>query len=72
MKTEKNDFTFEYKGRGHYRVVYTSPTTRMSWAVVTDNMPLIDATKNQESPKLKDLSALKALCKRGNVKFRNA
>lgn len=59
------DFTFNYSGYGHYRVIYTSPVTFKSWSALCDCMPLIDATKNAEEPKKKDLEALKRFCKRG-------
>ena len=57
------DFKFEFAGYGHYKVTYTSPATGREWQTVTNNMPLIDATKNTENPKLKDLEALKFICK---------
>lgn len=58
------DFQFMPAGYGHYRVTYTSPNTGKSWSITTSNMPLIDATKNAENPKRKDLELLKKLCKR--------
>lgn len=66
MKTriKITDFRFQFSGHGHYKVTYTSPVTGKSWSKVTDNMPLIDATKNEECPLKKDLIALKRLCKR--------
>lgn len=65
MKTKISitDFTFQIAGYGHYRVTYTSPTTGKQWSTTTNNMPLIDATKNEDEPKIKDLVALKRLCK---------
>ena len=59
----KTDFTFTFSGYGHYKVRYTSPVTNKHWEVVTSNMPLIDLTKNEDSPKIKDLTILKTLCK---------
>ena len=58
------DFQFMPAGYGHYKVTYTSPNTGKSWSATTSNMPLIDATKNAENPKRKDLEQLKRLCKR--------
>jgi hypothetical protein len=58
-----NDFTFKFAGYGHYTVTYTSPKTRKEFTTTTSNMPLIDATKNNDSPKIKDLNKLKKLCK---------
>ena len=66
MKTTKisiNDFSFSFSGYGHYKVTYTSPVTGKSWSTVTNNMPLIDATKNADEPKRKDLEELKYLVK---------
>lgn len=62
-KTTISDFTFEFTGHGHYKVTYTSPVTGKKWAIVTNNMPLIDATKNAEIPKQRDLEILKCTCK---------
>ena len=49
------DFSFLPSGYGHYKVTYTSPATRKSWTATTNDMPLIDATKNADDPKRKDL-----------------
>lgn len=65
-KISIHDFRFEFMGRGHYRVTYTSPATYKEWTMVTSNMPLIDVTKNAEEPKRKDLEILKSLCKTYN------
>lgn len=58
-----SDFSFKFSGYGHYEVTYTSKITGRKWTTVTSNMPLIDATKNSDSPKIKDLVALKYYCK---------
>ena len=66
MKTTKisiSDFSFSFSGYGHYRVTYTSPITGKSWSIVTNNMPLIDLTKNAAEPKRCDLELLKYLVK---------
>lgn len=66
MKTQKisiSDFQFSFAGYGHYNVTYTSPVTGKSWTTKTNNMPLIDATKNADEPKMKDLNELKRICK---------
>jgi hypothetical protein len=44
-------------------VTYCSPVTGKTWSRVTSNMPLIDATKNAEQPKIKDLQTLKRIAK---------
>jgi hypothetical protein len=63
MKTTISDFTFTFSGHGHYKVTYTSPVTGKIWTRTTDDMPLIDVTKNADNPKRKDLNELKKLCK---------
>jgi hypothetical protein len=65
MKTNISisDFTFRFAGYGHYKVTYTSPVTYKQWTVTTNNMPLVDATKNTPEPKKVDLIRLKRLCK---------
>ena len=56
-------FNFQFSGYGHYKVTYTSPTTGKSFTRTTDNMKLIDATKNADNPKVKDMNLLKSFCK---------
>ena len=66
MKTKQlsiSNFTFEFAGYGHYKGTFYSTLTNKSWTATTNNMPLIDATKNAENPKIKDLNDLKRLCK---------
>jgi hypothetical protein len=63
QRTTKADFQFFFSGHGHYKVIYESPTTGKKWAKVTNDMPLIDATKNEDAPKRKDLEMLKFICK---------
>ena len=65
MKTsiKLSDFSFQFTGHGHYKVTYTSPVTGKSWSHTTSDMQLIDATKNSDSPKIKDLQELKRVCK---------
>jgi hypothetical protein len=62
-KISITDFSFLPSGYGHYKVTYTSPTTGKQWVKTTNNMPLIDATKNCDEPKQKDLESLKYLVK---------
>ena len=57
------DFTFRYAGFGHYEVTYTSPNTGKEWTKTINDMMLIDATKNADEPKKRDLNALKSLIK---------
>jgi hypothetical protein len=63
MTTQLTHFDFTFSGHGHYKVTYTSPKTGKQWTRTTDNMPLIDATKNADNPKLIDLNRLKSFCK---------
>ena len=63
MKTELRDFTFRFAGYGRYKVTYTSPKTGKQWSTTTNDMTLIDDTKNEDEPKRKDLDLLKKLCK---------
>jgi hypothetical protein len=62
-----SDFTFRLQGYGHYYVRYESPYTKRGWTVLTNDMPLIDLTKNAENPRQKNLNELKSVCKRGNI-----
>jgi hypothetical protein len=62
-KTTISDFQFEFAGYGHYKVTYTSPVTGKQWTATTNDMPLIDATKNADEPKRRDLETLKRVCK---------
>jgi hypothetical protein len=59
-----SDFSFNPSGYGHYKVIFKSPVTGKEWKTITSDMPLIDATKNSDSPKIKDLNQLKKICKR--------
>lgn len=61
------DFGFMPAGYGHYKVMYQSPVTLKMWVNITSDMTLIDATKNEEEPKVKDLERLKRLCKEGRL-----
>jgi len=59
---ELSDFRFTPAGYGHYRVVYRDPDTGKTSTIITDNMPLIDATKNADDfPTREDLINLKNL-----------
>ena len=57
------DFTFDYASPGHYYVTYTSPLTGKKWKRLVTDMTLIDATKNTNKPKRKDLITLKRYVK---------
>lgn len=66
-KTTIYDFDFEIAGYGHYKVTYTSPVTGKKWTAKTNDMQLIDATKNADEPKRKGLEELKRVCKGGEI-----
>lgn len=63
-KPEIIDFSFKFAGYGHYKVTYTSPKTGKQWSKLITDMEIIDATKNAEYPKRKDLDLLKRMVKR--------
>lgn len=63
QKTTITDFTFRMSGYGHYDVTYRSPKPGKEWSIRTTDMELVDATKNSDYPKRKDLESLKSLCK---------
>ena len=62
-KISIHDFHFRFSGYGHYQVTYTSHKTGKKWVYTTNNMPLIDRTKNAEQPKCCDLEFLKRTVK---------
>ena len=62
-KTLPAEFAIKYFLSKGKKVIYTSPITKKQWSTKTNNMPLIDATKNSEAPKVKDLKTLKEICK---------
>lgn len=59
----KSDFTFKFAGYGHYKVTYESPVTNKKFSRVTNNMHIIDRTKNTDKPFKTDLNILKRICK---------
>ena len=69
MKTtiKLSDFSFTFKGSGHYKVTYESPITGKEWSRLITDMTIIDATKNTAYPKIKDLNTLKRICKTGKA-----
>ena len=59
----KEDFTFLFTGHGCYEVTYQSPKTGKKWTKPTNDIPLIDAIRNDGFPKRKDLETLKRALK---------
>jgi len=62
-KISISDFHFKFAGYGHYTVTYTSPVTGKQWKRTITDMTIIDATKNEDEPKIKDLNHLKKIVK---------
>ena len=60
-----SDFDFKFWAYGKYVVTYTSPVTRKRWSCQTNDMPLIDCTKNSDDPTRTDLVRLRRACKLG-------
>lgn len=58
-----SDFSFIPAGYGHYRITYKSPLSGKQWEKITCNMLLVDATKNSDNPKKKDLEELRRFLK---------
>ena len=52
------DFNFQMQGYGAYKVQYTSPKTGKVWSKIITDMQVIDATKNSDEPKIKDIKEL--------------
>lgn len=62
-KIDISDFDFELRSHGIYKVTFTSRKTGKTWSSIISEMSIIDATKNTEEPKVKNLIRLKELCK---------
>jgi len=58
-----SNFNFQFAGYGHYKVTYKSPITAKSWTKTINDMAIIDATKNADSPTKKSLNHLKYIVK---------
>ena len=74
MKFDRNNplrgFSFKFKAYGRYQVTYESDFDFMKGRYYVNDvtyMPLIDATKNADSPKRKDVDELRRLVKRGRL-----
>ena len=62
-------FDFRFAGSGHYRVTYTTPTRGDYWVALITDMTLIDATKNAEWTKKKDIQHLREVVKRSGTHY---
>ena len=60
-----SNFDFKKTGSGSYLVTYRSNFGK-EFTASTNNMPLIDLTKNADEPKKVDLNRLKRVCKEVN------
>lgn len=75
MKYNKNyplaGFTFRPAGFGAYLVTYESDYDRKMgryWQNRIEDMTVIDATRNADEPKRKDVDTLRRMVKRGTLK----
>jgi len=62
-------FSFTIAGSGCYKVRYTTPFRGDYWVAFINDMTLIDATKNAEHAKIKDIKALRYHVKRLGVHY---
>lgn len=62
-RIEISQFKFIFRGSGCYKVIYETPSRGDYWVHITNNMPLIDATKNAENPTQVALKQLRTECK---------
>lgn len=56
-------FSFQFTGYGHYRVTYQTPQRGDYWVATIDDMTIIDATKNADWAKRRDIEHLLYLVK---------
>lgn len=64
-------FSFQFAGNGHYRVSYTTPQRGDYWVAVINDMTIIDATKNAEWAKRRDIEHLRDLVKFKGIHYSN-
>lgn len=62
MNISISDFRFRICGYGFYDVTYYSPVSGKAYSGRTHDMPLIDATKHSDSPRVRDLIRLRRIC----------
>ena len=65
-----SDFKFNRIGSGSYLVTFTSRKTCKEFTSSTNNISLIDSTKNSDQPKLVDLIRLKWVAKSSSKTFK--
>lgn len=66
-----HNFSFRFSGYGHYEVTYTTDQRGDFWKATINDMTLIDATKNAEIAKVKDIQALCNAVKRNGTHYRS-
>ena len=71
MKTKLSDFRFVPAGYGHVKVKYVDPRTGQVYTKTTDNMSLIDKTKNADEPTQEDLDRLGEIVQGENFTWRS-
>lgn len=64
-----HNFTFVFTGYGHYKVTYKHDVHDDYWCATISDMTLIDATKNADCAKLKDIVALYQSIKRNGTHY---
>lgn len=72
MSYKANDlsgFMFRKTGSGCYQVTYTTPERGDYWVATINDMPLIDATKNAEWAKMKDIRHLRYVVKLHGIHY---
>ena len=60
-----SNFKFQRDGYGRYRVTYNTPMRGDYWVASITDMSIIDATKNSDWAKVKDIKHLISICKQG-------
>jgi len=63
IKTTIRDFKFKLFRFGYFKVTYTNPANNKEFSHLTNNMQLINNTKNCELPLQNELECLKRMCK---------
>lgn len=64
-----HNFSFEYAGSGCVKVTYSTDNRGDYWITYINEMPIIDATKNAEWAKTKDIEHLRDMVKRDGTHY---
>lgn len=65
-----HNFSFRFASYGAYLVTYTTDTRGDYWQARIEDMTLIDATKNADVARVKDIQALYNAVKRNGTHYR--